>query len=254
MSTSVTASLSRTRDFDHTALMGSDAARVARVRSSGTEVRTYVWHLWPGRNFPCTAREEATFLQDMRSAVGTVKGAAKTKKVAFDRGDVTSVMNALRCGLTFAELQERAPGLKPARLLAAYLEVDRLRAQSVNAWLELVADGGLESIVNWASAAAVLMGTPVRRVQPISNNLSEELLRDRVKQVQERVLVTVRQGEKIEKVLDERRVNASDSVELGRLLYDPYDPSLWADPYFLPERVGTLMPLRLADLLGERRL
>jgi hypothetical protein len=240
--------------FDPTALRGSDAARIARMQTDVEGVRTYVWQLWPGRNYPCTAAEEATFVRDLREAAekSRPKGENKKRRAVVERGDITSVMNALRCGLTFEELSKRAPGLKAHRLLAAYEEVDRLRLQSVNAWVELCEDGGLEAIVNWSQAASVLMGTPVRRVSPNSPEVSDKTLREQVRVVQEKVAAVGKRAERVEFILDEKRCSAREAVELGRLLYDPYDPSLWADPYFLPGRVGTLMPLRLADLLGER--
>lgn len=245
---------SRTGRFDPTALSGTDAARVARLQTDVDGVRTYVWQLWPGRNYPCTAAEELQFVADLRDAaeLSRPKGESKKRRQTIDRGDITSLMNALRCGLSWGELTQRAPGLKAHRLLAAYDEVDRLRLQSVNAWNALVEDGGLEAIVNWAQAAAVLMGTPVRRVQPGSHETDDYTLRERVIAVNDKVVATNRRAERIESILDEGRCNAREAVELGRLLYDPYDPSLWADPYFLPTRVGALMPLRLADLLGER--
>ena len=240
--------------FDPTALRGADAARIARMQTDVEGVRTYVWQLWPGRNYPCTAAEDAPFVKDLREGADKSRPKAESKKrrVAVDRGDITSVLNSLRCGLTYEELAKRAPGLKAHRLLAAYEEVDRLRLQSVTAWEELCSDGGLESIVNWSQAASVLMGTPVRRVSPNSSEVADKTLREQVRIVQEKVTAVGKRAERVEAILDEKRCSAREAVELGRLLYDPYDPSLWADPYFLPKRVGALMPLRLADLLGER--
>lgn len=230
------------------------AARPADMKNDNEGVRTYIWHLWPGRNYPATAVEEAQFVSEMRAKAETTrpKTDGKKKRQAIDRGDVTSVVNALRCGLTFSELSTRAPGLKAHRLLDAYEEIERLREQSVTAWLRMVEESSLEGIVNWASAAAVLMGTPVRRVQPASANVDDKTIAEQVRLCHEKVMGTNRRAERVEGILNEGRVSAREAVELGRLLYDPYDPSLWADPYFLPTRVGTLMPLRLADLLGER--
>lgn len=232
----------------------SSAQRQAGMQTTLEGVRTYVWHLWPGRNYPATASEEEEFVRAMRTAADTTrpKSEGRKKKQVVDRGDITSVVNALRCGLSFQELTQRAPGLKPHRLLDAYEEIDRLRAQSVEAWLNLVEEASLEGIVNWANAAAVLMGTPVRRVQPSSAGVDDSTIAEQVRLCHEKVLGTCRRAERVEQILNEGRVQPREAVELGRLLYDPYDPSLWGDPYYLPTRVGTLMPLRLADLLGER--
>lgn len=243
------------RDFDYTMFAGEDAARRVRGMSS-QQVRTFIWQLWPGRNWPCTAEEEAQFVADMRArAEANPAPASKRKNApAFDRNDVTAMINALRCGLTCADLLERAPGLKPHRIMAAYDEIERLRAQSVNAWHSLVADPTLESLVDWAAAASVLLPTPVRNLLPAAAAMDAEAMSDRVTKVAERVDAVTTQAVQVEKVLAGLEAPSAQGIAIGRMLYDPYDPSLWADPHFLPPRVGTLMPLRLADLLGERRL
>jgi hypothetical protein len=43
-----------------------------------------------------------------------------------------------------------------------------------------------------------------------------------------------------------------EAVRQGRVLYDPFGNGLWSHPYFLPYRIGVLVPSRVKDLLGER--
>ncbi len=55
--------------------------------------------------------------------------------------------------------------------------------------------------------------------------------------------------------LEELAATATDldlPIRLGSRLYDPYAACLYGHQFFLPERVGALVPPRVRDLLGER--
>jgi hypothetical protein len=56
-------------------------------------------------------------------------------------------------------------------------------------------------------------------------------------------------------LLEDRVAQGADEPdrirELGTLLYDVYGHGAWSLETFLPPRVGALVPLRLAALLGE---
>jgi len=56
-------------------------------------------------------------------------------------------------------------------------------------------------------------------------------------------------------MLERRLADATDQPdaarELGTLLYDVYGNGAWSLPTYLPPRVGTLVPLRIAALLGD---
>ena len=244
------------RDFDHTVFAGDDAARRVRAVSSTHHVRTFIWQLWPGRNWPCTAGEEVSFVAELRTLAQNLPAASSKRKntPAFDRNDVTALMNALRCGLTSADLMSRAPGLKPARLVAAYDELDRLRRQSVAAWDAIVADRTLEALVDWSAAASVLLSSPVRALLPAAASMDDEAMFSRVQRIADRVVEVGERALVLEGQLNTAVAPDPQAVAIGRMLYDPYDPSVWGDPFFLPPRVGALMPMRLADLLGERRM
>lgn len=244
------------REFDHTVFAGDDAARRVRAVSSAHHARTFIWQLWPGRNWPCTAVEEAQFVEDLKAKVDSSSTVAVKRRsgAAFDRNDVTALMNSLRCGLTCDDLLTRAPGLKPDRLLHAYVEIDRLRAQSVAAWDAIVEERTLEALVDWSAAASVLLSTPVRALLPAAATMDDEAMFERVQRIADRVAVVSARALTLEESLNAAVSPDPQAIAVGRMLYDPYDPSVWGDPYFLPPRVGVLMPLRLADLLGERRV
>jgi hypothetical protein len=102
------------------------------------------------------------------------------------------------------------------------------------------------------SSASVLLSVPVSHLLPSAVTTSDAEFHKRAVAVAEKIARVREQVTQIESFLDKSSSPDAEAVELGRLLYDPYDPTLWAHPYFAPTRVGELMPLRLAALLGER--
>jgi hypothetical protein len=226
----------RTDDTETTAT--SDAApRTARQSA-------YLWQLWPGRNWPAVAAEEAALIDELRR-----RGDGPAR---FERADATAVLNALRCGLDADDLLERAPGLRPWRLVAAWDHLEAARQRAVAAWEVIAEERSLNAIVDWAAAAAPLLEAPVRSMLQTSGIRGEDVVASRAERAVARVAAVTEQAAELEERLARCEPGDPVGVEIGRMLYDPYRPGVWSDPYFLPPRVGTLTPNRVADLLGER--
>lgn len=228
---------------------GHDAARRARMHSSLAGERTFLWQVWPGRNWPATARDERAFIESLTDIVGKSKNTGKKRS---DRGDVTAVMNALRCGLAAEELFERAPGLKPARILQAYREVESMLDRSYCSWEAIAAKPTLETIVKHRSAAQLIASVPVSHLLPGAEVTPDRDFAEKLKVVTVKVDAARKKAIFIESALDRAAAPSSEAIKLGAELYNPYDPTVWGGQYFIPVRVGELMPLRLASLLGER--
>jgi hypothetical protein len=220
------------------------------LRFDDVRPRTYVWQLWPGRNWPSVAAEEAAFVAALRERAESE--AQPRKRQTFERGDITAVCNALRCGLSADELFARAPGLKARRLVAAYEHVDTARARGVAAWDAIRDDRSLVSVVEWGSVAAVLMGHAFQLHLPSSHDLAEDVFAAAIDALAAKVAKAAETAADIEDRLARCEPPSAVGIELGRLLYDPVSPGVWGDPFFVPQRVGELTPLRLAGLLGER--
>ena len=62
---------------------------------------------------------------------------------------------------------------------------------------------------------------------------------------------TTRRVQMLERRLAESLGDPHRSREIGTLLYDVRGQGAWSLPTYLPPRVGTLVPLRLAALLGD---
>ena len=169
--------------------------------------------------------------------------------IEFERRDVTVLMTALRCGLTLPEIRVQAPGVRPARVLAAYLELERRRTEAEAAWRAIEAEGTRSGFDVHGILAAQLLPAIVTQLSMYvddAERFSLELAKavDQIARTSRRVLL-----------LEDRVAQGADEPdrirELGTLLYDVYGHGAWSLETYLPPRVGTLVPLRLAALLGE---
>jgi hypothetical protein len=208
---------------------------------------SYPWHVWPGRHWPASREDEAALIAELSSA----------EPVAghFERGDVTAVLNALRCGVNLDILKRHTPGIRPGRLVAGYLDLQARLERARTAWDAIVAEPHISTVTHHGpDAIAVLPGIedPLFKARVVMgpDHLPEEIAR-LAEQVSQRTVVAHRLEDRLEQYAEAGRDD--DAVRAGRDLYDPYVPGAWGHPLFLPDRVGTLMPVRVSDLLNERR-
>lgn len=218
------------------------------MHEASPAAEVYIWHVWPSRRYPASALEEQRLVRDLAAAGKLPPG----KILQHERGDATTVLNALRLGLSFAQLLAVAPGLEPDRLLSAYRHLDRLRERSIEAFTALLDEPTSSSVLQHSQHAAALMPVPTFHLMA---GIDASTARERA-----RVLAdTRRQLAAARRVAAEQEAHllAADlddlsRIRLGRVLYDPYMGGLWSHPYYAPMRVGTLVPDRVRDLLGER--
>jgi hypothetical protein len=202
---------------------------------------------WAGRQSPCSRHEEADLVRELTIVVGA--DGLTAEGVEFERRDVTVLMTALRCGLSLPEIRVQAPGVRPARMLAAYLELERRRSEAEAAWRHLEATAAPAALESHGVLAAQLLPAIITQlVQYVgdADRFALEIGRvaDQVARTSRRVLL-----------LEDRVAQGADDPdrirELGTLLYDVYGHGAWSLESFLPPRVGAIVPLRLAALLGE---
>lgn len=208
---------------------------------------TFLWHIWPARHWPCAVHEEARFLADLESDAGLAPG----KIITHERGDLTTVLNALRNGMSYADLHVVAPGVVPRRLLSAYRHIDKLRVSSLEAFAELLKKPTAHSVHTSANLAAQLLPVPTYHlVAAISDSPTKA--RATVRQIRANVATAVSTAAEFEDRLVAGILEADESVRIGKVLYDPFAGGVWSHPYYTPPRVGTLVPDRVRDLLGEQ--
>jgi hypothetical protein len=198
---------------------------------------------WQGRQSPASAVEEIAFVEDLLDLVGG------EVDVEFERRDVTVLVTALRNGLSVPQVRGQAPGIDPSRLLSAYREVDRRRSFAERAWSALEQDGTTDGVMRYGELAGQLLPAVVTRLAAFLGD--EGRFELELAKAREQVVRTTRRV----RLLEDRVVASADDPErareLGTLLYDVYGHGAWSLETYLPPRVGTLVPLRLAALLGE---
>jgi hypothetical protein len=211
-----------------------------------------IWHVWDGRSWPMLPEEEKQFIEDLESKVLDER---KNKKVSCkngssDRGDVTTVINALRCGVTVKSLFLQAPGLKADRLLIGYKRLEFARQEAVKAWSEILEKRTLDVLFANKIRAQQIMPIAVNRLVLASSQSGVAGLFEACESVYRSTNSVSKAALEIEENL--RGNTGLDKITLGCKLYNPYEPSIWGDIYYVPTRVGTLMPVKITDLLEER--
>lgn len=221
--------------------------RQAPVRPVGRRIeqrRTTSILPWDGDCRIATATDEERFVADL---AGRCDGPAPHR-----RSDVTAVLNALRGGLSVAELLERAPGLRPERLISAYDELDAQRRSSVAAWHAIVASPDVVTLATHGPQAALLLPVPVERLRRVAR-LSPVSLQDAAASAAvlvERAGTIVR---RIERALDDPELGSEQAWHLARQLFDQGGECAMARADHLAERVGALTSTRVATLMGEHQ-
>lgn len=211
---------------------------------------TASWQPWPAAGRPATAVEERRFIERLADlAVESAPRDTISSSWNHTRRDVTAVVNALRCGLDADELLRRAPGLVPGRLVAAHRDVEARRRRAARAWQAIAAAPTVLSLDHHAPVAATLLPVVVARLQERARHGDAELANG----VRQAVVEVDRVG-RIARSVEEWMFASpiGDAPRVGRLLYDLDEPALWDHEHFVPNRVGAVVPTRLAALLGER--
>ena len=209
-----------------------------------------IWHVWEGRSWPMLPEEEVQFVSDLKNRVNQDSIGKKPSNTTFDRGDVTTVVNALRCGVTAQSLLLQAPGLSPSRLLAAYTKLNKSRLESVKAWESILEEKTIDSLLANKMKAQRIMPIALNRLLVSSQQSGVRGLMETCDSVQRASSSINQTAVELEEIL--RSVRHVDRVMLGCKLYNPYEPSIWGDIFYMPERVTTLMPVKITDLLQER--
>jgi hypothetical protein len=205
-----------------------------------------MWQIWPGTLSPATLRAERCFIADLESRISRPSKAT--------RDDVTALISMLRCGATVEEAFAFAPGLTAGKLLGAHRRIDTLRASSVAAWSRIVDDPTRDRWRADSRSAARLFPIAVERVVvALETDPSPRRLKDIVCQVQDRMLEVTNTAAVIERRLGDVSGPSAYATSLASALFTPHGPCIYSDPFFVPDRVATLSPTRVGDLLGEAR-
>jgi len=206
-----------------------------------------LWRVWPGREWPASGDEERALLADLELRT---PGAGPLAPVEARRGDMTALLNALRCGLDGPDLLGRAPGLRPDRLIAAHAALDARRLEAVEAWRLIAATPTSKALATWGDTAAALVPVVIGRLRDLGDVDSAELesLAAACASDIDRV---GRLAASVEHDMSDPGVPPRRRAALAGLLFGGAGAGLWHHECYLAQRVGSLVPVRVAALLGE---
>jgi hypothetical protein len=223
------------------------------ARLDGAKPRIELWSPWGGWGRPCTAREEAAFVARLRElAFDDPEHDASTAAV-YQRRHITALMTGLRNSVTADDLLAKAPGLRPNVLLAAYDDVEAARLEAANAWQVFAADPSADALEDIGPIAAGLLPVVISQLRALRFRRAGDapaLARVVARIAQEIQLTHVRALE-LEALMQTLPSDDEAAARVSELLYDGCGDGIWSFGTFLAPRVGTLIPSRLASLLGE---
>ena len=213
--------------------------------------RIELWSPWGSTGRPATAAEQARFIAHLRNVVEDQGADA----VSYERQHVTSLVTALRNGLTAAQMLQMTPGLRPAALLAAHDDLEARRRTSAAAWQTIVECPDQATVAEFGPVAAVLLPVIVVHLGalPLRRRTDAPQLRATILGIDNEVRRTVETTMLLEERLDAGGLAEAQEAQVGEMLYDAFGEGAWSLSTFLAPRVGTLVPARVASLLGEER-
>ena len=205
--------------------------------------RRTVWMPWITDGCIATRDQEIAFVDHLRLL-------SLDPFSPHSRSDATVCLNALRGGLTVGELLERCPGVRPERLAAAYAQLEHRRGVCERAWSSIVDSGSVSALVEHGDAAATLIPAVVGRLVSAAHN-QPDAFATTVLRLAENVDNCRREAYRVEHELARCVPGSSRARQLSAVLYQPFSDAIATRDDFLPDRVGTLNPTRVAALLGE---
>ena len=206
-----------------------------------------LWRVWPGREWPASGDEERALLAGLELRAPGTEALAPTEA---RRGDMTALLNALRCGLDAADLLGRAPGLRPDRLIVAHAALDARRREAVAAWQRIASNPTPESLATWGDTAAALVPVVIARLHDLGDVDSAEL-QSLVAACAADIDRVGRLAASVEHDMSDPGVPPRRRAALAALLFGGAGAGLWHHECYLAQRVGSLVPVRVAALLGE---
>lgn len=206
-----------------------------------------MWHVWQGQWWPTLPEQEVIFVEELSKHV------AKNKKKAtrFDRDDVTALMNVFRCGTNFPDLLKMAPGVNMERILLAYKTLEERRSLSVRAWRAIEEDPCSGTLLRNADMASLLLPLPVHKLLAAMDLSTHDGIIRSCAEFSAQISKTHVMARGIERELSNIKPQDGRGIELGTKLHAAHNPGIYADQFFLPDRVSSLSSLRVSALLNK---
>lgn len=213
--------------------------RAAATRRPPLNAATRISAFGPTAQAP-TAVFEAVF----RSRLAELAGRPEPTDVAPQRSTITLVVTALRSAAEVDQVLDLVRGVSAAELSAAYHFVAAIRLDADQAWETFLTDPTIECFRR--------LDTRIRRLLPQPAAELREAMVNAPSQFDERVETIT----ELIRALDRRVVDIEARLSLScpearASELDDGGAGIFHQPHYRPVRLGDLMPLRLANLLGE---
>jgi hypothetical protein len=222
-------------------------------RDPANPPRIELWSPWGSSGRPASAAEERTFVARLRELAIDQAGRDGYHHVEYARHHVTALLTGLRNAVGADDLLAKAPGLRANVLVAAYDDVDACRRAATDAWSMLVANPTAEMLDEVGATAARLLPVVISRLRALRVRRAPDAptLSRVVARIDEEIQRTQARASELEAMMQALPVGSTASDRVAELLFDGCGDGIWSHGTFLAPRVGTLIPARVASLLGE---
>jgi hypothetical protein len=203
-----------------------------------------MWHIWPGRLYPALIDDELNFYAQLQTK-------KRKSKAPYTHDDVVALMGILRCGADLEGALDLAPGLVLPALRSAYKKLESQRAKSVKAWQTLLEKPTLTTLHAQSKAIRLLLPVVIDNITSDVQDGTE--LVSTINSYNVRIREMTNTAKVIEIACSSSPPGSSQLLEASSQLYAVRTPSVYTDHYYLPDRVSSLSPLRVNNLLGYRK-
>lgn len=218
-----------------------------------------MWQILPGQGFSMSLEQERTFVLDLKE-----KAKDSKKKGRYNRDDLIIVLTALRCGTSVDTLLKMAEGCDVKNLYLSYLKLEEKRCKAVEAWNDLISNPDYTHILKNKQNIKKIMPFIGSKLDDIvievkNESIKKEQILDRIMDLAFNVtkvtmLASSKENELSDYLNRRNKLSEKKAVEIGVELYDPIRPGIYGNNFYLPNRVASLTPIRVRDLLNEKKV
>jgi len=218
-----------------------------------------MWQILPGQGFSMSLEQERVFVLELKE-----RSVDSKKKGRYNRDDLIIVLTALRCGTSVDILLKMAEGSDVKNLYISYLKLEEKRLKAVEAWNDLILYPDYAHVLKNKNSIKKIMPFVGSKLDDIvleveSESIKKEQMLDKIMYIASNVtkvsmLASSKENELSDFINKRNNISEKKAIEIGVELYDPIRPGIYGNNFYLPNRVASLTPMRVRDLLNEKKV
>lgn len=218
-----------------------------------------MWQILPGQGFSMSLEQERVFVLELKE-----RSVDSKKKGRYNRDDLIIVLTALRCGTSVDILLQMAEGSDVKNLYISYLKLEEKRLKAVEAWNDLILYPDYAHVMKNKNSIKKIMPFVGSKLDDIvleveSESIKKEQMLDKIMYIASNVtkvsmLASSKENELSDFINKRNNISEKKAIEIGVELYDPIRPGIYGNNFYLPNRVASLTPMRVRDLLNEKKV